>query len=295
MFVALVAVLVAPNIAGRQVRGAAVAEVIAAPPIVGACVSAITQPAAAPGAMNSANADEAVPTRALAVATVVPCRGTVIGEIMSVRASTSTTVTTVDEYGQANPSCRSQVEGYLGTTATTIIQGIKWSKSISVDAVPVGPDAHDRAAGRTWSACVLSAVNQTYRVTTGLKSSWTSSTLPDVFGLCWEPNVVLSGIPVSCTVPHTTQQLGFGFVASATDSGTTVVSAADPAAVTAGCRELAATVMKVTDPTSGGLLSIQVVSARSADPFVQCVASVVGRRKLTGSLIGLGTKAVPLA
>ncbi len=294
LVVALVAVLVAPNIAGKQVRGAPVAEVIAAPPVVGSCVGAITGAVPVPGPINSANADEAHPARALPVATVVPCKGTVMGEIISVKASSPTTASTLDEYDQANPSCRSQVESYLGTTATTTIQGVQWSKSIYVDTVAVGPDAHDRAAGRTWSACVLSAVNQTYTATGSLRSSWSTNTLPGVFGLCWAQGVVQHGVPTACTAPHTTQQVGYGLVASVTDSGASIESAAGPDQVTAGCRALAATVMKVSDPTRGGALAVKVVDDRSGAPFVQCAVSVVGSRKLTGSLIGLGTKALPL-
>lgn len=295
LVVALVAALVVPNIAGKQVRGAALAEVISAPPAVGSCIGAIAPTTSAPGPSNSPNADGAGSARALPVATVVPCRGAVIGEIISVTPTSTSTVSTLGEYDAANPSCRSKVEGYLGTLATTEIRGVQWSKSIYVNAVSVGPDAHDRAAGRTWTACVLSAVNQTYPATTSLKSSWTADTLPSVFGLCWAAAVVQRGTPTACTSPHTTQQLGYGLVASASDSGTSIVSAADPDQVVAGCRQLAATVMKVTDPTRGGALSIKVVSARSGAPYVQCAVAVVGSRKLNGSLIGLGTRALPLA
>lgn len=294
MVVALVALLVAPNIAGKRASGAAVPEVIAAPPTVGSCIAAISPAQPTPASIDSANADEALPARALPVATVIPCHGAVIGEIISIKSVTSTAASTLDEYDQRNPSCRSQVESYLGTTSTTAIEGVQWSKSFYVNAVSVGPDAHDRAAGRTWTACVLSAVDRTFAVSQSLKSSWTTSTVPGVFGLCWAQGVVQHGAPTACTSPHSTQQLGYGLVASATDSGTSIVSAAGPDQVAAGCRKLAATMMKVADPTRGGALSIKVVSDSSGAPYVQCAVSIVGTGKLTGSLIGLGARALPI-
>ncbi|WP_157695352.1 hypothetical protein [Nakamurella panacisegetis] len=290
LFVALLCAMVVPSLVGKRVAGSAVSEVIAAPPTVGSCVTAITGPDRPPRATRPNAAVTALP-----VATVAPsCTGTVIGEIISVQPTSSSTVTTLDEFVQANPSCRSQVEKYLGTTATSTIDGMEWTKSIHVDAVTVGPNAHDRAAGRTWTACVLSTVGQTYNATTSLKSSWDSGTLPDEFGLCWDRSVVPRGTPTSCTSPHSTQQLGYGFVASPTDSGTSIVSGMDADGMTAGCRTLAASVMKTSDPTKGGRLAVKVVAQAAGAPYVQCVVTVVGSGKLTGSVIGIGSKALPL-
>ena len=190
LLVALVCALVVPNLVGRKVSGSAVAEVIAGPPAVGSCVSAVTSTGVAPGQMNSANADEAVLGRALPVATVVPCRGKVTGEVLSVSAAAESPVSTLQEYDDAHPSCRSRIEAYLGTTASTNLLGVAWSKSIYVDAVTVGPDAHDRAAGRSWTACVMSTIDQSYSAPSTLKASWSSGTLPAAFGLCWAAQVV---------------------------------------------------------------------------------------------------------
>ena len=186
LFVAIVAALVVPGALGKKVAGTATSEVIAPPPAVGTCVTAITgvdRPSRATG--------QSATVTSLPVATVAAsCTGTVIGEIIAVQLTTNSTVTTLDEFDQANPSCRSQVEKYLGTTATSTIDGVEWTRSLDVDAVAVGPDAHDKAAGRTWTACVLTAAGQTYTATASLKSSWTANTLPDAFGLCWAQAVV---------------------------------------------------------------------------------------------------------
>ena len=283
----LIAALARPVLADRPIAGTPVAAVIAPPPAVGSCVGDITEPAA-----GTAGSDA---DRTLPVATVVPCRGYVTGEIISVNAGRNgPRISTLDEYDQANPSCRSGVEKYLGTTASTVIAGVEWNVNIDVDIATVGPSDHDRAAGRNWSACVLSAADQIYPATP-LRKSWQSGTLPDAFGLCWAENLVQHGVPTNCTAPHRTQQIGDGFVAQTSDSGTGIVSAASPDDIVAGCRTLAARVLEVADPTRGGALTVKVVDDSSGAPYVQCVVAVVGKHKLTGSLIGIGNKALPLS
>ena len=283
---ALVAALARPVLAERPVAGTPVAAVIAPPPTVGSCVGDIAE--AATGAARRES------DRTLPVATVVPCSGFVTGEIISVTPSRhGPRISTLDEYNQANPSCRSEVEKYLGTTATTVIRGVEWNLNIDVDIATVGPDDHDRAAGRSWTACVLSAANQIYPATP-LHQSWLSGTLPDAFGLCWAENLVQHGVPTNCTSPHRTQQIGDGFVAQTSDSGTGIVSSAGPDDIVAGCRMLAASVLKVADPTRGGALTVKVVDDSAGAPYVQCVVAAVGNHKLTGSLIGIGNKPLPL-
>ena len=287
LLLALVAAVALPVLAGKPVAGAPVAALIAPPPAVGSCVGDISYPD--PGTADRTE------DRALPVATVIKCSGEVSGEIMSVTPRRSgPTVSTLGEYDQANPSCRSQVEEYLGTAATTVIGGVEWNLNIDVEVTTVGPNAHDRAAGRTWSACVVSASNQIYPATP-LHLSWQTGTLPDAFGLCWAENLVQHGVPTNCTSPHRTQQIGYGFVAQTSDDGTGIVSSAGPDDIVAGCRELAATVMKVSDPTRGGALTVRVVDDSSGAPYVQCAVAVVGSRKLTGSLIGIGNRPLPLA
>lgn len=287
LLMALVAAIALPILAGKPVAGTPVAAVVPEPPPVGSCV----------GQIDFADTGSAARTtaRPLPVATVVPCSGYISGEIISVTATKKApAVSTLDEYDQANPSCRSQVEKYLGTTATTVIGGVEWNLNIEVDVTTVGPNAHDRAAGRSWSACVLSAADQIYPATP-LRLSWQSGTLPDAFGLCWAENLVQHGVPTNCTSAHRTQQIGYGFVSEASDSGTGIVSSATPAEILAGCAKLAATVLKVADPTRGGALTIKVVDDSSGAPYVQCAVAVVGDHKLTGSLIGIGNQPLPLA
>ncbi len=293
LVIALVCALAVPNLVGRQVAGAAVGEVIAGPPAVGTCVSALS--AAGPDEIDDVKVDDAVPSRSLPVATAAPCSGQVIGEVISVSTTNTSQVSTLQEYDEAHPDCRSQVETYLGTTATTALVGVQWSKSIYVDAVTVGPDEHDRTAGRTWSACVMSAVGQEYPTPGTLKASWATGTLPAAFGLCWADQVVQHGIPTACTTPHSTQQLAYADVLRPSVSDNSMISVADPAHVLAGCRQAAASIMKVQDPTFGGRLAVKVVTDPPGAPFVQCTVSATGGKALTGSLIGLGSKPLPLS
>ncbi len=292
LFVALVAVIAMPQLIGKPVAGAPVAQVMPAPPAVGSCVADISYPTdrATPAAGTAASWVGGLP-----VATIVPCTGDVLGEVMSVTTQQAPAhISTLGEYDDAHPGCRSQVEQYLGTTATTDILGVQWNKNIDVDAVTVGPPAHDVAGGSRWTACVVSAVDQIYPATP-LRASWQKGTLPDAFGLCWAENLVQRGVPTNCTSPHRTQQLGYGFVSTTADNGTSIVARATPADIAAGCRKLAATVMGVTDPTHGGALAVKVVADTEGAPYVQCAVAVTGTRKLVGSVIGLGTAPLPLA
>lgn len=233
---------------------------------------------------------------ALPVATVVPwCEGAVLGEVISVTASSSRPViSTLDEYYRAHPDCRSQVETYLGTFSASDILGVRWTKSLSVESVLVGPDAHDRAAGRTWVACVVTTGGPSYGAPAPLASAWANRTMPDAFGLCWAQDVQPRGTPLPCRSAHRTQQIAIGFVASPSDAATSIVSAASQDAVARGCREIAATTLGVSEPTLGGALEVRVVADRSGSPFVQCAVTVTGGRQLVGSLIGLGTRPLPL-
>ena len=300
---ALIAVFAVPGAIGHRAAGSPASEPIAAPPAVGTCVSAITAPAAATptGLVSGSPARTTLP-----VATLSSCTGQVVGEVISVTAQGSSTAlgssahsssaaqgsapSAISPGGQDTvPSCRSQVEAYLGTPATTDLLGVQWSRSIYVDAVTVGPDAHDRAAGRTWTACVLSAVDQHYTAPSTLRSSWLSRTLPSAYGLCWADAVVQHGVPTPCTAPHRTQQLAFGLPGGAASE------AAMTAQETTGCRQLAAAIMDVRDPTFGGALSVQVVADPAGAPYVQCVVQATDTKRLTGSLVGIGQRALPLS
>lgn len=290
MILALIAIVAVPSTLGRKVGGEPRAESIAGPPTVGQCVTAVrTVP-------RSSTKSASTPVAALPVATVVPwCEGAVIGEVISVKPSSSTPViSTLDEYYRANPDCRSQVETYLGTFSASDILGVRWTKSLSVEAVLVGPDAHDRAAGRTWVACVVTTGGSSYGAPAPLASAWANRTMPDAFGLCWAEDVQPRGMSLPCRSAHRTQQIAIGFVAGPSDSATSIVSAASRDAVARGCREIAASTLGVPDPTLGGALEVRVVADRSGSPFVQCAVTVTGGRHLVGSLIGLGTRPLPL-
>jgi len=126
-------------------------------------------------------------------------------------------------------------------------------------------------------------------------SSWNSRTLPSAFGVCWSKQIEQRGTPTPCTSAHLIQQLAFGFAAGPLDTSQALVSRDDPALVLAGCRRLAATILAVKDPTAGGALEVEAVADPAGAPYVQCAVSATHGRKLIGSVIGLGTKPVPLA
>jgi len=147
-----------------------------------------------------------------------------------------------------------------------------------------------------WAACVVVAPNLESYAGSFLRSL-ADAPAPAPFGLC------LAGITtqrwVSCEVRHRTQEFGTG-----TGEPMTARAAVD------ACRTLIGRMTGLPDITAGGLLLVEVVGGSPAgfDPLTgddtdratgglagpgSCRLSILGDQLLVGTLIGIGTGALP--
>jgi hypothetical protein len=218
--------------------------------------------------------------------------------------------TTIDDYQQASSLCELAEVRYVGSIGpfdpTTIATpGIGWKSKVTVESVSIAPTPLQRAAGQRWTACVgaspigLDGTRRTYTGT--LARALTDGRLPPNFGTCWRALVSsteqqVTEAQVDCAQPHSVEILGDTQI---TDPTTT------PAQIAASCRGMAARSMRTPDPTVGGRLQISAYSmdGSSVMPvdqrnmlagFTGCVASVLAPLRLQGTVIGLGSRPLPL-
>ena len=123
--------------------------------------------------------------------------------------------------------------------------------------------------------------------------------LPSAFAQCLR-SLAAVGATVPCAGPHRVEVFGTAELSP---------DYRDQAALTADCLVIARSAMRRTDPTAGGLLTINALPfhwdatgarqpgfpTRPADlgAAALCTAAVSGARLLDGSLFGLGENALP--
>lgn len=188
---------------------------------------------------------------------------------------------------------------YLGVTALVGANSL-WVPTLRVNAIVVGPNKRQRAAGQIWTACVLTpgAAPETYEGS--LKDGYRA--LPSAFARCVVDAEPLVAEPVSCAAAHRYEIFGQQAVAG---------PGPPPAELTRSCQEFVALLTGTADPAAGGSLLVEAVaykfdSAGPADPtsdaipagasgIVLCVVVPEAERDLARSLIGLGSAPIPWA
>lgn len=291
-----VAGVVLHGVTGRAVTGTPVAAVVPAAPLQGACLVALS-----PAPSGVANATFDYP-----YATFGSCDGPVIGEVLAVDpADHQLAATTIDEYQEASSLCELAEVAYVGSIGpfdpvTIAVPGIGWKSEVTVQSLSIAPTPLQRAAGQRWTACVGSTRDRsTYTGT--LRRALTVGTLPAKFGTCWRSLVSsteqrVTDPEVDCSQPHSVEILALTQI---TDPATT------PDQIATSCRGMASRSMRAQDPTVGGQLRITAYSmdGSSVMPvdrvnmlagFTGCVASVPASLRLSGTVIGLGSKPLPL-
>jgi hypothetical protein len=135
------------------------------------------------------------------------------------------------------------------------------------------PSTTQWAYGQRWFAC------EVVPNTDSLPIEWIGSAhlaglkVPPVpFATC---ALGVGGNRVDCRLPHNAEQL------TLTD---------DPTGGPQGCYELAAAIMKTTDPTYGGAV---VVAARRVETTTECWVATQGSATLSGTVIGHGSGPLP--
>ncbi len=292
-------VLTVPGLTGRRITGSAKAAVIPPPPAVGDCAIALSAPPP-----TGENLDDDAPVTYPTIR-LGSCAGVIVGEVMSIDTSAHPLgEVTIGSYQSASSACQLDEVNYVGSIgpfdpATITTPGIAWQAAVTVDSVAVGPSALQRAGGQSWTACIgTTADGSGYRGR--IARALDTGVLPPVFATCWRYLTTTTDQSVedqqmSCAAPHSFEVLA---VTQIFDPKTT------PAKVTRSCVGMASRALRTADPTRGGRLRIAAYSFGdtaivpvTSVPYpagVVCLASVPAPLRLTGTLIGIGAKPLPI-
>ncbi len=297
--VALAAISV-PGVIGRRLIGSPVAQTIPAPPSVGDCVTAISPvPPIDPG--GDVDIAAAYPS-----ASFGSCTGPIVGEVMSVDPSAHAFGnTTLASYELAGSVCELSEVNYVGSIgpfdpATITTPGIAWQADVTVESVAIGPTALQRAGGQSWTAC-LGATPDRSAYRGRISGALAGGVLPPAFATCWrslksatEQQTEDQQIP--CSRPHPIEVIALTQI---TDATTTT------AQVSKSYLGMAARALRTSDPTRGGRLKIAAYSmdgssvlplttAAMFQGYLGCIASVGPPNRLDNTLIGVGSKPLPI-
>lgn len=286
----LVAAIVGPALVGRRIPGIAQASSPPGPAQVGDCVEALP---------SIRSALDYLPP--LLSARTVPCDGVNVGEVVAVSADVDSFPRTTGS-GLSRPevlACDPLMRRYLGwpvpasddetgAVASTFWDWRPWN---TVSSGLIGPDLQQYFAGQRWVACVA------YPEFAPFRGSIRDSVLGDgsavSYAACLPATSVSDWELVSCSQPHQTEILGWSIDSLAADDRT------------ASCLLLVQRVTGMHDPTAGGALRVSVLDSKnkvssadasSSEVLVDqpiCSATVVGQRRLVGTLIGLGDRELP--
>lgn len=296
----VLAAVVVPNIGTRSVRGFAQSATIPAPPAAGDCLLS-------PISMSTGN-DGQFRTPGPATDLIVePCTGRRYGEVVLMHDSGSLTGFP-DGVRIAYPqddACWSAAQRFLGlpdfaADPTPVLS--YWYPAGNSTALELAPGDLQRAAGRTWTACVVLATDLDARsLPYGIsaRDAFSDGRPPDAFASCTDSADITAFDPVPCDEPHHIEFLGYsGDLVGATASS-----------IDRTCGELAARLTRMPDPTAGGALQVRAAIGHYDEvgvlqPGMQgsdggfadtavCRVIAPDDRPLTGTLLGLGDGPVP--
>ena len=300
--VVLVMVLVAatalPGFSGRRVAGVASAMIFPDPPSVGDC---------ALSPLDAAVTDSGSRTPEVDVTAVTwgRCTGQVFGEIVDPGFASSAAGPT--NSGSANPSperrgrCSRAVAAFAGLDPSSprptipgapLFEHISWAPTLGFDPYRVVPGDEERAAGRTWSRCLVAPiVRRSYQGT--LAQAFQTGQLPGEFGLCWNGTDLDRAIDlIPCDEPHVAELLATAFV-----DDRSLVTRDDYQRT---CGQMAALIMRTDAPILSGDLTAVIDPVTSdgqslpASPqTVGCFVASVDERRLDQTVIALADRPVP--
>lgn len=265
LLVAVLTAVIVPRFNGALTGGTAVSSPVVPPPEIGSCVSRFGPIA------SSTSQGVLVPS-----ATYGPCSGPIAGEVLTVRATGDLgRELSAAGYDSALMNCAQGVDAYLGAPPG-LNRGpgaTAWLPAAQYHTLLVGPDHQQRAAGRTWSACVVTSVASTSYVGS-VRGAFDGGKLQDQFGYCLNSTDLSDWVP--CSTAHRAQVLAWG---------TPSRSGASPSK--AECSAAAAALMGTTDPTKNGRLDVGLISYEGAGSVQACGVRVDGSRRLAGSVVGI--------
>lgn len=290
LVLALVAVSVIPSVSGRRVAGTAVPMTFADPPQVGEC---LIPP------YPSADEKPTRPELELDSVAFGACTGVVAGEIVALWASADD-----PDFGTGPPwrdPCDRPTAEFAGleqSGRSMDLPGapsgpVSWRPIIGYGSLEVVPGKLESSAGREWIACLAVPTGRVGYLGT-LRDAFTTGTMPVEFGSCWA-GADLDQIPdtVPCALPHQAELLATGYIRDRIQAPTEVIDGS--------CSDIAGRIMRTSDPTRGGELKVVAdrligdASSRPDAPLsIACFVTSAGPQQLSGTLIGLADRPVPL-
>jgi len=277
----LLLVLVASGLAGQRVAGAAMAAPVAPAPSVGDCQLVATSEAEFTGSN-------------LPSATLAPCTGPRLGEVMLVFPDYAAAGTVSPDSISPLEACSDELNGYLGQPGDSTLPGT-WVPALTVETQLIYPSPRQRAAGQHWAACVVyplagtSIVRQfSGPVRNVMRRPGTDSA---ALSACFDE---LGKEPLSCLSPHRAEVFAWMTV----EPGTT------EAELQASCTKLVEDVTLMPDPTAAGELTVSgaiypldnVLSGTFRAAFALCAVTVKDPdRALTSTLRNLADGPPPLS
>lgn len=170
---------------------------------------------------------------------------------------------------------------------------MRWKPTIGFTPYLVVPGELEQRAGRSWVACLVVPVGGP-AYAGNLRDAFRRG-LPPQYGLCFvSANFDRLPALLLCDRPHAAELLATGWIPDRSQ-----VSLAD---IDDACNAVAGRLLGTTDPTRGKALKIVAdrLTSQSDDrpdgPLtIACFAAAAGSAQLSGSLIGLGERPVPLA
>lgn len=268
LFAVLTAVIV-PRFNGTLTGGSAIAATIDPPPRIGSCVSHL-DPATA---LISSTDAQLVPVPSASYDT---CEGPIAGEVLSIQSvSELGHEASLEAYDSASVGCSHGMDAYLGAPSGLNKGSAKtdWLPAARYNTLLVGPNRLQRAAGRTWSACVVTSVAST-NYARSVRGAFRDGSLVDQFGYCLHSTDLSDWVP--CNAAHGAQVLAWG---------TSLKSGAGPSR--ADCLAAAAALMGTSDPTKGGVLDVGLIGYDGVGSVQACGVRVDGSRTLVGSVVGI--------
>ena len=299
LFLVLLAAVVAPRVTPQRITGVASTVPIPPAPAVGDC---LLQP---------------VPSTAQLVhppAVTGPCNGSRYGEVVLLIPATAVLPTQESVDGPVDPNrdvCATAVIDYLGLGPTPGHPGDPtvfghprtlfdhWSPVLpSSDLFISGPDEFQLQMGQNWLACISFAPAAERGTGIAYHRSAAGSfsgTPPAAYAVCLLTADTTVLQIADCRQPHQAEIFGYLFTTEANS----------PPALATTCRSLITQLTGMADPTAAGRLlpgtfrSDGSVDRGSApvDPTgrpLSCLTTAPAGHQLTGPLMDLGNKPVPL-
>lgn len=298
----LIAAAAIPALGGRVVPGTASVGPVPGPPQMGDC---LVQEVGAPDA--AVDATGASVYQSLVTGS---CDGNRFGEVVAVIAGglQIKPVEVADDDGLASyddpnrHSCGAALAGYLDSGGSPSA----WNPTIAFSTVIGRPSDLQRRMGQDWVICVAYAGGSDGSATRydgTLRQSTSTGLRParlPAAATCLSSTDFFLEHTIGCAEPHPVESVAMLL----TDDGLVTM-----AGLQARCHDLVRGYTAMPDPTADGQLVDTVVAVHRVSDgtqapglvtgdetgFARCLVRTTGARLLTGSLLGLGDRAVPWA